>query len=318
MWKEQMESNIVIFQDKDIKLEVPISLEKDTVWLTANQMAELFDKDEKTIRKHINNIFEDEELDYENNTQKMRVVGVKQKVPFYTLDVIISVGYRVKSKRGILFRRWANSVLKEYLIKGYALNQKRLDELSTVINIISRSSIPEISGVASVLDFFTKGLNILDDYDHQVLKKPSSNDKNNSEQKESWQLTYEEGKKVIESMRFAETSNLFGNEKDNSFKSTLGAIYQTFDGKDVYPTLEEKAANLLYMLVKNHSFNDGNKRIAAALFIYFLERNNLLFDKNKNPIIDNNTLAAMTLMIALSKPEEKEIMCLLVLNMLNK
>ena len=313
-----MESIIAIFQDKDIKLEVPISLEKDTVWLTANQMAELFDKDEKTIRKHINNIFEDEELDYENNTQKMRVVGVKQKVPFYTLDVIISVGYRVKSKRGILFRRWANSVLKEYLIKGYALNQKRLEELNTVINIISRSSVPEISGVASVLDFFTKGLNILDDYDHQVLKKPSSNDKNNSEQKESWQLTYEEGRKVIESMRFAETSSLFGNEKDNSFKSTLGAIYQTFDGKDVYPTLEEKAANLLYMLVKNHSFNDGNKRIAAALFIYFLERNNLLFDKNKNPIIDNNTLAAMTLMIALSKPEEKEIMCLLVLNMLNK
>lgn len=313
-----MENNIVIFQDKDIKLEVPISIEKDTVWLTANQMAELFDKDEKTIRKHINNIFEDEELDYENNTQKMRVVGVKQKVPFYTLDVIISVGYRVKSKRGILFRRWANSVLKEYLIKGYALNQKRLDELNTVIDIISRSSVPEISGVASVLDFFTKGLNILDDYDHQVLKKPSSNDKNNSEQKESWQLTYEEGRKVIESMRFAETSSLFGNEKDNSFKSTLGAIYQTFDGKDVYPTLEEKAANLLYMLVKNHSFNDGNKRIAAALFIYFLERNNLLFDTNKNPIIDNNTLAAMTLMIALSKPEEKEIMCLLVLNMLNK
>ena len=313
-----MENNIVIFQDKDIKLEVPISLEKDTVWLTANQMAELFDKDEKTIRKHINNIFEDEELDYENNTQKMRVVGVKQKVPFYTLDVIISVGYRVKSKRGILFRRWANSVLKEYLIKGYAVNQKRLEELNTVINIISRSSVPEISGVASVLDFFTKGLNILDDYDHQVLKKPSSNDKNNSEQKESWQLTYEEGRKVIESMRFAETSSLFGNEKDNSFKSTLGAIYQTFGGKDVYPTLEEKAANLLYMLVKNHSFNDGNKRIAAALFIYFLERNNLLFDKNKNPIIDNNTLAAMTLMIALSKPEEKEIMCLLVLNMLNK
>ena len=313
-----MENNIVIFQDKDIKLEVPISLEKDTVWLTANQMAELFDKDEKTIRKHINNIFEDEELDYDNNTQKMRVVGVKQKVPFYTLDVIISVGYRVKSKRGILFRRWANSVLKEYLIKGYAVNQKRLDELSTVINIISRSSVPEISGVASVLDSFTKGLNILDDYDHQVLKKPSSNDKNNSEQKESWQLTYEEGRKVIESMRFAETSSLFGNEKDNSFKSTLGAIYQTFDGKDVYPTLEEKAANLLYMLVKNHSFNDGNKRIAAALFIYFLEKNNLLFDSNKNPIIDNNTLAAMTLMIALSKPEEKEIMCLLVLNMLNK
>ena len=314
----EQEYDLVKFIDGELELDITVSPYEETIWMSANQMACLFRKDCKTIRKHINNIFKDEELNYDNNTQKMRVVGVKQKVPFYTLDVIISVGYRVKSKQGILFRRWANSVLKEYLIKGYAVNQKRLDELNTVINIISRSSIPEISGVASVLDFFTKGLNILDDYDHQVLKKPSLNDKNNSEQKESWQLTYEEGRKVIESMRFAETSSLFGNEKDNSFKSTLGAIYQTFDGKDVYPTLEEKAANLLYMLVKNHSFNDGNKRIAAALFIYFLEKNNLLFDSNKNPIIDNNTLAAMTLMIALSKPEEKEIMCLLVLNMLNK
>ena len=313
-----MENNIVIFQKDNFEIEFKADFNSQTIWATQSQIAELFEINRTTALRHINNILKDEEVDRKSNVQKMHIPNSDKPVMFYSLDIILSVGYRTNSSKAILFRRWANSVLKEYLIKGYALNQKRLDELNTVIDIISRSSVPEISGVASVLDFFTKGLNILDDYDHQVLKKPSSNDKNNSEQKESWQLTYEEGRKVIESMRFTETSSLFGNEKDNSFKSTLGAIYQTFGGKDVYPTLEEKAANLLYMLVKNHSFNDGNKRIAAALFIYFLERNNLLFDKNKNPIIDNNTLAAMTLMIALSKPEEKEIMCLLVLNMLNK
>ena len=313
-----MENNIVIFQKDNFEIEFKADFNSQTIWATQSQIAELFEINRTTALRHINNILKDEEVDRKSNVQKMHIPNSDKPVMFYSLDIILSVGYRTNSSKAILFRRWANSVLKEYLIKGYALNQKRLDELNTVIDIISRSSVPEISGVASVLDFFTKGLNILDDYDHQVLKKPSSNDKNNSEQKESWQLTYEEGRKVIESMRFTETSSLFGNEKDNSFKSTLGAIYQTFGGKDVYPTLEEKAANLLYMLVKNHSFNDGNKRIAAALFIYFLERNNLLFDTNKIPIIDNNTLAAMTLMIALSKPEEKEIMCLLVLNMLNK
>ena len=312
-----MENNIVIFQKGNFEIEFKADFNSQTIWATQSQIAELFEINRTTALRHINNILKDEEVDRKSNVQKMHIPNSDKPVMFFSLDIILSVGYRTNSSKAILFRRWANSVLKEYLIKGYVLNQKRLEELNTVINIISRSSIPEISGVASVLDFFTKGLNILDDYDHQVLKKPSSNDKNNSKQKDSWQLTYEEGIKVIESMRFAETSSLFGNEKDNSFKSTLGAIYQTFDGKDVYPTLEEKAANLLYMLVKNHSFNDGNKRIAAALFIYFLERNNLLFDTNKNPIIDNNTLAAMTLMIALSKPEEKEIMCLLVLNMLN-
>ena len=313
-----MDKKIVIFKDKELKLEVPISPEKDTVWLTANQMAELFDKDEKTIRKHINNVFADEEIEYSNNTQKMRVVGVKQSISFYSLDVIISVGYRVKSKRGIAFRRWASSVLKEYLLKGYSINKRRLEELNTVINIISRSSVCEIAGVASVLDFFTKGLNILDDYDHQVLRKPAFSGGVESSNDDVWRLTYDEGMHVIESMRFAETSDLFGNEKDNSFKSTLGAIYQPFGGKEVYPTVQEKAANLLYMLVKNHAFSDGNKRIAAALFVYFLERNNILFDERGNPIIDNNTLAAVTLMIALSRPEEKETMCVLVLNMIER
>ena len=311
-----MENNIVVFQKENFEIQFKADFNAHTIWATQSQIAELFEINRTTALRHINNILNDEEVDRKSNVQKMHIPNSDKPVMFYSLDIILSVGYRTNSSKAILFRRWANSVLKEYLIKGYALNQKRLDELNTVIDIISRSSVPEISGVASVLDFFTKGLNILDDYDHQVLKKPISNDKNHL--KESWQLTYEEGRKIIESMRFSETSSLFGNEKDNSFKSTLGAIYQTFGGKDVYPTLEEKAANLLYMLVKNHSFNDGNKRIAASLFIYFLERNNLLFDTSKNPIIDNNTLAAMTLMIALSKPEEKEIMCLLVLNMLNK
>lgn len=306
------EKSIVLFKDGDISLDVPISPDKDTVWLTANQMAMLFDKDEKTVRKHINNVFSDEELSTENNTQKMRVVGVKQLVPFYTLDVIISVGYRVKSKRGIAFRRWANSVLKQYLLQGYAINKDRLTQLNQVINIISRSGNPEIAGVSAVLERFTRGLEILDRYDHASLGKPKVKETDET----MWRLTYEEGRKIIDSMKFGDTSGLFGNEKDNSFKSVVGAIYQSFDGKDLYSTDQEKAANLLYMMVKNHAFSDGNKRIAAALFVYFLDKRGILYKDNGALVIDNNTLAAMTLMIALSHPNEKEIMCLLVMNML--
>ena len=293
-------NSIVLFKDGDISLDVPISPDKDTVWLTANQMAMLFDKDEKTVRKHINNVFSDEELSTENNTQKMRVVGVKQLVPFYTLDVIISVGYRVKSKRGIAFRRWANSVLKQYLLQGYAINKDRLTQLNQVIDIISRSGNPEIAGVSAVLERFTRGLEILDRYDHASLGKPKVKETDET----MWRLTYEEGRKIIDSMKFGDTSGLFGNEKDNSFKSVVGAIYQSFDGKDVYPTDQEKAANLLYMMVKNHAFSDGNKRIAAALFVYFLDKRGILYKDNG------------ALVIALSHPNEKEIMCLLVMNML--
>ena len=209
------ENSIVLFKDGDISLDVPISPDKDTVWLTANQMAMLFDKDEKTVRKHINNVFSDEELFTENNTQKMRVVGVKQLVPFYTLDVIISVGYRVKSKRGIAFRRWANSVLKQYLLQGYAINKDRLTQLNQIINIISRSGNPEIAGVSAVLERFTRGLEILDRYDHASLGKPKVKETDET----MWRLTYEEGRKIIDSMKFGDTSGLFGNEKDNSFKS---------------------------------------------------------------------------------------------------
>lgn len=308
------ESSIVLFTDGSVSLDVSVSPDKDTVWLSANQMAVLFDKDEKTIRKHINNVFSEEELEKPNNTQKMRVVGVKQLVPMYTLDVIISVGYRVKSKRGIAFRRWANTVLKQYLLQGYTVNQTHLAQLNQVIDIISRSGNPEIAGVSSVLERFTRGLDILDRYDHGNLVKPRDTGKKAPDC--TWQLTYEEGRKLIESMKFGDTSDLFGNEKDNSFKSAIGAIYQTFDGKQVYPTIQEKAANLLYLLVKNHAFTDGNKRIAAALFVFFLDKNGILYKTNGQPAIDNNALAAITLMIALSRPEEKDMMCLLVTTML--
>lgn len=308
------DNSIVLFTDGSVSLDVPVSPDTDTVWLSANQMAVLFDKDEKTIRKHINNAFSDEELEKINNTQKMRVVGVKQLVPFYSLDVIISVGYRVRSKRGIAFRRWANTVLKQYLLQGYAVNQTRLTQLKQVIDIISRSDNPEIAGVSSVLERFTRGLDILDRYDHERLAKPQGKEKGIATS--SWQLTYAEGRKLIDSMKFGDTSELFGNEKDNSFKSAIGAVYQTFNGTDVYPTDQEKASNLLYLLVKNHAFIDGNKRIAAALFVYFLDKGEILYKENGTMVIDNNTLAAMTLMIALSHPEEKDMMCLLVMNML--
>ena len=228
------------------------------MWLTANQMALLFDKDEKTIRKHINNVFSDEELDKNNNTQKMRVVGVKQPVPLYTLDVIISVGYRVKSKRGIAFRKWANTVLKQYIMQGYALNNHRLEQLNSVIQVMKRTENQlDAKQVLYVIEQYTSALDLLDDYDHQCIKKPEGN-------KNAYKITYEECMERIAQMRFRNESDLFGKEKDDSFKGSIGNIYQSFGGIDIYPTLEEKAANLLYFVTKNHSFLDGNKRIAAA------------------------------------------------------
>ncbi len=317
------ENSIVLFKDGDVSLDVPVSPERDTVWLSANQMALLFDKDDKTIRKHINNVFSDDELDKEvvvanfaTTSQHGAVAGKTQTrmTQFYNLDVIISVGYRVKSKRGIAFRRWANSVLKQYLLQGYAVNKQRLVQLNQVISIISRSDNAEIAGVSSVLERFVRGLDILDRYDHENLQKPQGTE--GQKAKKGWKLTYEEGIRIIGSLKFGDTSELFGNEKDNSFKSAINAIYQAFNGKDLYPTDRDKAAHLLYFLVKNHAFIDGNKRIAAALFVYFLDKNDLLYAEHGLPVIDNNALAAMTLMIALSRPEEKDMMCLLVTNML--
>ncbi|WP_274972871.1 virulence protein RhuM/Fic/DOC family protein [Bacteroides fluxus] len=304
------QSKIVIYQTQDGKTSIDVKLEQDTVWLTANQMSLLFDKDEKTIRKHINNIFKEGEVDKDNNTQKMRVVGVKQNVAVYTLDVIISVGYRVNSKRATFFRRWATNILKEYLIRGIAINDNRLKQLGETIRILKRSTDQlDAKQVLAVVEQYTMALDLLDDYDHQCIGKPEGN-------KATYILSYEECRKVINDMKFNTHNDLFGNEKDDSFHSSIGAIYQTFGGEDVYPSVEEKAANLLYFVTKNHSFSDGNKRIAATIFLYFLQKNGILYRDNREKRIDDSTLVAVTIMIAESRIEEKELMTRLVMNFL--
>lgn len=310
-----MNNEIVIFKDNELELNVSLSTEENTVWLNANQMALLFDKDEKTIRKHINNVFRDKELDKNNNTQKMRVVGVKQLVSFYTLDVIISVGYRVKSKRGIIFRQWANRVLKQYLLQGYAVNENRLRALNKTVQIQSEI-IAGIAGIEAdevlrVVNEYSKALELLDNYDHQCITAPEGS-------KCTYWLKYDECMQLIKNMEFSASSGIFGLEKEpGKLESILSAIYQTAFGQEVYPTLEEKAANLLYFVVKDHPFNDGCKRIAAALFLYFLDRNKALFNKDGKKIISNSALVAITLMVAESKPEEKDLMINLILNFLH-
>lgn len=310
---EQNQNELVLFESKDkgIKLSVPFN--NETVWLSSNQMAELFERDEKTIRKHVNNVFSEKEVEMENNTQNLRVVNVTQSVTFYSLDVIISVGYRVKSKRGTEFRRWANTVLKQYILNGYAANENRLSQLNQTIQLIKRLELQtdnqlDKTQILSVVESYTQALNLLDDYDHQKVNKPEGNSS-------TYVLTYEECRTIIDQMKFASESDLFGNEKDDSFKGSIGDIYQTFDGKELYPSLQEKAANLLYFITKNHSFSDGNKRIAATMFLYFLDKNNWLFENGVKRIADN-TLVALTIMIAESKPVEKELMVNLVMNFL--
>lgn len=305
MIKEKNE--IVLFETEDKSVFIPVEINNETVWLSANQMAILFERDEKTIRKHINHVFEEKELIKENNTQKMRVVGVKQLVPFYNLDVIISVGYRVKSNRGVEFRRWANSVLKQYILQGYAINQKRIQQLGEVIRIMKRTENElDSRQVLSVIEKYNEALNLLDAYDHQNMSRPKGNSAIHV-------LTYEECVNVIRNMRFGDESNLFGREKDDSFRGSIGNIYQTFGGRDVYESLEEKAANLLYFVTKNHSFYDGNKRIAATMFLYFLDKNEALFCDGKKRVEDS-ALVALTIMIAESRPEEKKMMISVVMN----
>ncbi|MCD8131523.1 MAG: virulence RhuM family protein [Lachnospiraceae bacterium] len=300
-------NEIVLFETGDKSISLPVSVDHETVWLSANQMALLFGRDEKTIRKHINNVFEEAELEKENNTQKMRVVGVKQPVPFYTLDVIISVGYRVKSNRGVEFRRWANSVLKQYIIKGYAVNHNRMNQLNEVIRVMKRvEDNLDTRQVLSVVERYSQALDLLDAYDHQSMARPKGS-------KAVYVLSYEECRELIDHMKFGNESELFGNEKDDSFKGSIGAVYQSFDGKDLYQTLEEKAANLLYFVTKNHSFSDGNKRIAAMVFLYFLDKNGALFADGEKTIEDY-TLVALTIMIAESNPEEKEMMISVIMN----
>ena len=290
----QKNNEIVLFETKDKSVVLPVAVENETVWLSANQMAELFDRDEKTIRK----IY---------NTQKMRVVGVTQLVPFYTLDVIISVGYRVKSQRGVEFRKWANSVLKQYIMKGYAVNTNRINQLGEVIRIMKRTEDSlDSKQVLSVIEKYNTALELLDSYDHQTMSRPKGNEA-------TYILTYEECRDVIATMRFGDESELFGKEKDDSFKGSIGNIYQSFAGQEIYESLEEKAANLLYFVTKNDSFFDGNKRIAATMFLYFLDKNDALFIDGKK-LIDDYTLVALTIMIAESKPEEKEMMISVIMN----
>lgn len=305
------QSKIVIYQTQDGKTSIDVKLEQDTVWLTQAQMVELFQKDQSVIARHIANVFKEGELDKNSNMQILHNTLSKYKpTTIYNLDVVISVGYRVKSQRGTQFRIWANSVLKDYLIRGIAVNDNRLKQLGEAIKILKRTTNQlDAQQMLAVVEQYTIALNLLDDYDHQCIRKPDGN-------KATYVLTYEECRNVINSMKFNTDSDLFGNEKDKSFYSSIGAIYQTFGGEDVYPSVEEKAANLLYFITKNHSFNDGNKRIAATIFLYFLQKNRILYHEDGEKRINDSTLVAITIMIAESKTEEKEIMTRLVMNFL--
>ena len=314
-----MNNEIIEFKKGDLVLNVPISWKEETVWLNRNQMAELFDRDVKTIGKHIANALKEELSDevvvakFATTTKHGAIEGKTQvhMTEYYNLDMIISVGYRVKSNNGVIFRKWATKVLKEYMIKGYAVNNNRMKQLGEVIRIMKKvENNFDAKQVLSVVEKYSLALDLLDDYDYQRMKKPKGT-------KDIYVLTYEECRKVIDSMKFNETSTLFGNEKDDSFKGSIGNIYQSFNGKDVYESLEEKAANLLYFVTKNHSFSDGNKRIAATMFLYFLDKNNALFN-NGEKLIDDHTLVALTIMIAESKPEEKEIMVNVIMNSICK
>lgn len=315
---------IVIYQTDDGQMQIDVRMENETVWLSANQMAKLFDKEESNIRRHIINVFKEGELSKDNNVHFLHVNNVKKPVPFYTLDVIISVGYRVKSQRGTQFRIWANKVLKDYLIKGYAVNnnisKQKYDDLSNLVNVLGRTiktqeklTSDDATALIDVVLNYNYALDTLDNYDYERLKI----DKTTKE--EPFHATYENAMAAINALKAKfGGSALFGHEKDESFKSSIGQIYQTFGGEDLYPSVEEKAAMLLYLVTKNHSFSDGNKRIAATLFLWFMDNNGILFNPDGSKRIADNTLVALTLMIAESRTEEKDTMVKVVVNLINK
>ena len=312
-------NEIVLFESRDGAVSLPVSVEADTVWLNILQMAALFSKDRSVILRHIHNAINEGEVDPKVTCAKFAQVtphgAVEGKtrtqiIDYYNLDVIISVGYRVKSQRGVEFRRWATSILKEYLVRGYVVNQNRIRQLGETVEVMKRvANNLDVEQVLDVVNAYSTALDLLDGYDHQTIEKPKTKGR-------SVELTYEECRRFIDSMKFAADSPLFGNEKDSSFKSALGAVYQSFGGKDLYPSSHEKAANLLYLVTKNHGFSDGNKRIAAGLFLYFLKRNKLLLRKDGSKRIADHTLVALTVMIAESKPQEKELMVNLVMTFL--
>lgn len=315
-----MKNEVIIYKDGELELPVEVTPDKETVWLKAEEMAKLFGRDRSVIQRHIRNIFKENELEQNSTCAKFAQVqnegnrSVERIFDYYNLDVIISVGYRVKSQRGIAFRKWATSILKEYIIQGYAINDKRLKVLNKVVEIQSNiiADVLELDAkeVFDVIQKYTQALELLDDYDHQVVQKPKLTDNN------SYQLSYTECRNLIDSMSFNGASNIFGKEKSKgALEGIIGSVYQTAFGEDIYPSNQEKAANLLYFIVKDHPFIDGCKRIAASIFLYFLNKNNLLF-KGEEKIISDSTLVAITLLLAESKPEEKEIMINVIMNFL--
>ena len=322
-----MENQIVIYKNNDGNIECSVNLRDNTLWLSLDQIATVFQKNKSTISRHIKNIFETEELDKDSVVAFFATTandGKTYNVAYYNLDMIISVGYRVNSKIATNFRKWATNVLKNYLTQGYVINEKLLSDkqekiqtLQTTVSLLTRSLTNQIEAlddaqqVAKILDNFAKGLDLLDNFDHKTL------DVKGSTQKEAVIIPVKEFLSVINEMKSEFASDVFANPKDDSFESSVNQIYQTFGGNDCYPTLEEKAAMLLYLITKNHSFSDGNKRIAASCFLYFLEKNGILY-KNNLPIIDNGTLFALTILIAESNPKEMETMKQIVISVLNQ
>lgn len=324
-----MNKGLVIYQTADNQIEVEVDYSNDTLWLSAEKIAELFNKDRTNIQRHIKNIYQEGELEQTSTcaffaqVQKEGSRTVKRQIPYYNLDMILAVGYRVSSKIATQFRKWATNVLHRYLVQGYIVNEKRLlekqeqiESLRNSLNLLTRAitsqaqTIDEAQTLARVLEKFATGLNLLDDYDNKTLATAGKT------KREAVNIAKEEYLALIEQMRPEFGSDVFANPKDDSFDSAINQIYQTYGGTDCYPTIEEKAAMLLYLLVKDHSFSDGNKRIGAACFLYFLERNNILY-QNNIPILDNDTLFALTLLIASSKPEEKDTMKQVILSVLN-
>ena len=324
------EDKIIIYQTEDGQTQIDVRLENETVWLTQAQMAELFETDRTSIVRHINNIYKVEELDRESTCAKIAQVQiegkrtVKRNIPYFNLDMIISVGYRVNSKRGVKFRQWANNVLKQYLVKGYAINDRirkeQIGELRQLVGMLGRTiqnqsllSNDETNALFEVVTNYTYALDTLDNYDYERLTIDKTT------KQEPFHATYENAMEAINGLRekFG-GSALFGNEKDDSFKSSIGQIYQTFGGEELYPSVEEKAAMLLYLVTKNHSFSDGNKRIAATLFLWFLNNNHILYREDGSKRLADNTLVALTLMIAESKTEEKDVMVKVVVNLINQ
>ena len=313
------ERGLVLFESKDGLVELPVRLDlkREEVWLNRAQLATLFDRDVKTIGKHVANALREELAGQEDRTvakfATAQVEGnreVVRQIKHYSLDVVISVGYRVKSARGVEFRRWATDALRRYVVAGHAENERRLEQLGQVARIMAR--IPERRDACQVLDIvrsYTTALDLLDDYDHLRVCAPEGTPS-------TYVLSYEECRRVVDSMRFGQESSVFGVEKDDSFRGAIGNVFQSFDGRDLYPTLEEKAANLLYFIVKDHSFLDGNKRIAATVFLYFLDRNGVLFLPSGEKAIDDSTLVATTILMAESKPEEKDVMVALAMHFL--